>query len=125
VLVLFADAEASTYELTLFFAAAGLVLSCIVSFATCLRRNTLLLVLFTAPFVGLTFVIVSHRPNDIFLIGLLAVYFVTLISNALEPHIFLKRGVVVFAAFALSILLMGAAFAFAPPGDERRADSID
>ena len=123
--ILFSDAKLDANALTLFFAAAGLCLSFLLSIAVCMRRSTFLTILFTLPFVFLAFVLVIHQPDIRFLLGLIAVYLTLLISNSLYPNDFIKRGVAVFPAFALAMVVMGVTFILAPPENYRREGQID
>ncbi|MCL2228027.1 MAG: transglutaminase-like domain-containing protein [Oscillospiraceae bacterium] len=124
VTVLFPDAEAYAYELTLFFTAAGVALSFLLSVAICLRRSALLTILFTVPIVALTFVIIFNYSEPLFLMGLLAVYLTIIISNGLSPDSFVNRSFAVFPAFLMALILMGATFVASPPGDYSRGDAI-
>ena len=111
---LFPDAVGAAYELTLFFAAAGAALSLLLSVAVCLRRSTLLTVLFTAPLVFLTFVIIFTQPDLMYIMGLVAVYLTMLFSNALFPDDFRKRALAVFPALVMAAVLMGSASILTP-----------
>jgi len=122
--VIFPETEPYNYPLTLFFALAGIMLSFLLSLSICMRRNTPLTILFTAPIVFLTFVIVFNRADTIFLIGLLAVYFTMLISNGLSADNFEHRGSNSFPAFLFTVLLMSITLALAPPGEHDRGDVI-
>ena len=123
--ILYIDAKASVYELTLFFAAAGVILAFLVAVAVCLRRSSFLAVFTTAPIVFISFVLLNCQPDTRFLFGLLAVYFTLLISSALHPDDFQKRGRAVFPSLALALLLLGAAYLAAPPGGHKREVRMD
>jgi len=123
--VLFSESEAYAYDLTLFFAALGIVLAFLLSFAISLQRSTFLTILFTAPIVCSTFVLVFIQPEPWFLLGLLAVYLTLLISSGLQPDDFVKRGLLIFPALALSFVLMGAAYLVTPPGNFTRGENMD
>jgi len=124
VAALYPDADASEFELTLFFAAAGMALSLLLSVAVCLRRSTLLAVLFTAPLVFLTFVIVFTQPDLVYTVGLVAVYLTMLFSNSMFPEDYRKRALAVFPALGLAAVLMGCAYVLTPAEDYRRDNLI-
>jgi len=120
VTVLYPGAEATPYAQTFFFATAGLVLSLLLAAAICLRRSTLLTVLFTAPIVFLSFVVVFNKSDTIYLVGLVGVYFTMLFSSALFPDDYHRRAVAIFPSLAVVLLLMGLTYMFAPPQDYSR-----
>jgi len=124
VTVLYPGSEATPYAQTFFFAAAGVVLSLLLAAAICLRRSTLLTVLFTAPLVFLSFVVVFNKSDTIYLVGLVGVYFTMLFSSALFPDDFHKRSVAIFPSLAVVLLLMGITYVFAPPQDYSRDSFI-
>ena len=113
--ILFQDAFANADELTFFFAAAGVALSILLSVAICFRRSAFLTIIFTVPIVLLSFVIIFHQPETWFIIGLLAVYLTLLMSSALHPDDYQKRGRAVLPAFGFALLLIGLAYLIAPP----------
>jgi len=115
--VLFPDAAASVYEQTLFFAFFGVLLSMLLSVSISLKRSVFLTVLFTLPFVFLTFVAVYYPAELMFLLGLLAVYLTQLFSNSLYPYDFVRRGLAVFPALALALALIGVSFIAASTED--------
>jgi len=122
--ILFSDAKATAYELTDFFAVFGIAVAFLLSVAICLRRSTFLTVLFTAPFVFLTFVLVFFPPEPIFLFCLIAVYLTLLFSNGFYPDDYAKRGTAVFPALALAAVLMSIALFLAPPDKYNREETI-
>ena len=122
---LFPEAELDAHSLTIFFAAAGICLEFLLSFAICVRRSTPLTILFTAPIVSLTFVLTTHQPNRWFLLGLLAVYLTSLLSGAVYPDDFQKRGLAVFPALALSMLFLSITYVIAPADRDMRGALID
>jgi len=122
--VIFPETEDYGYGLTLFFSLAGMMLAFLLSLSICMQRSTPLTILFTAPIVFLTFVIIFNQANIIFLLGLLAVYFTILISNGLSADEFALRGINTFPAFLFTALLMTITFIIAPPGDHERGDVI-
>ena len=122
--VLFADAQAYDYELTMFFTAVGVALAFLLSIAICLRRSALLTALFTAPIAALSFVLIFNYSAPIFLLGLLLIYFTMLISNGLSPDSFAQRGISVFTAFLLAAILMSIVYVIAPPGEHYRGQTI-
>ena len=120
VTVLFPDAAEEFFEQTLFFAVAGAAQSLLLSAAICLRRSALLTVLFTAPLVFLTFVIIFTQPDLVYIVGLVAVYLTMLFSNAFFPDDFRKRSLAIFPALALAAVLMGCAYLLTPPEGHSR-----
>jgi hypothetical protein len=120
--VFFPDAEPSAYGLTLFFAAAGVILAFLLSFAVCLKRSALLAVILTAPIVCLTFVLVNTIPNIWFLVGLLAVYLTLLINRTMDTT---KKGQTIFTSLFLALLLLGTAYIVASPTNHRRDERIN
>ena len=123
--IIFAGAGASEYEQTLFFTAAGIMLTFLLTIAVCLRRSSLLTVLITAPIVFINFILFHSQPNFWYLIGLLAVYLTLLISSSLHSDDFRKRGRAFFPSLALALLLLGSAYLLAPPDNYRREVSVD
>ena len=126
--ILFPGAKASDYEVTLFFAIAGVVLAFFLTAAICLRRSSFFVVFLTSPIVFVTFVLLHSQPDVGFLIGLLAVYLTLLISGALHPDDYTKRGKTIFPALALALLLLGLTYVVASPEGykrEIRLNSID
>ena len=122
--VLFPEAEDYSEYLTIFLIAAGVFQSFLLSIAVCIKRSTVLTILFTAPFVIITFVLVFNSSHPIFLVGLLAIYLTMLISSGIEPDSFEKRSAAVYPAFLLVAVVMGIGAVIAPPGDRARADFI-
>jgi len=118
--VLFPGASATEHEQTVFFAIAGVLLSFPLSFSVCLRRSVYLTVLLTAPIVFLTFVLIFNHADKLYLLGLLAVYLTMLFSNSLYPDSFIKRGLAIFPALALSMLVLGTAYIITPPESYNR-----
>ena len=123
--VIFAKASASSRELTLFFAIAGVALTFLVSASVCLQRSAFLTVFYTAPLVFLTVVLVETQADVRFFLGLMAVYLTLAISSSLHPDNFLKRGTSLFPALALSAILLVAAYLVAPPDSYRRGGLLD
>ena len=122
--ILFAGAEATMREQTLFFTIFGIIVAFLLSIAICLRRSAFLTILFTAPIVFLTFVIVFNQSEPIYLLGLLAVYLTMLFSNGFFPDDFSKRSKAVFPALAIALVFMGIAYVLAPPESYNREDNI-
>jgi len=118
--ILFSGAKASQYEQTVFFAMTGVFLSLLLSLSICLRRSVNLTILFTLPIVFLTFVLIFNQADNLYLIGLLAVYLTMLFSNSLYPDSYVKRGLAVFPALALALLVMGAAYLITPQDSYNR-----
>ena len=126
--VVFPDASATQYELTLFFITIGIILAFFLSVSICLQRSAFHTIVFTAPFVFLTVVLIETTPDNIYLLGLLAVYLTLLISSSMHPYNFVKAGSSVFTALALSVVLLGAVYLLAPPSRYVRggfADNFD
>ena len=123
--VLFPDATQDTHSITLFFAAAGVFVACLLTIAICIRRSTFLTVLFTLPFVFLTFVLTSYQPNFRLLLELLSVYLTVLISSSLYPNDFIKRGLAVFPSLAISIVLLAVTYLLTMTGGDRRGELIN
>ena len=123
--VFFPGAIASSYDVTLFFAAAGIVLAFLLSSSICVLRNAFLTISFTIPFVFLTIVLIETASDVRYLVGLFAVYFTLIISSSLHPYDFMKRGASILPALALSIILLAAAYLAAPPGSYKRSGFIN
>jgi len=126
--ILFPDAKESAYNITLFFAAAGIFLAFLLTIAVCLRRSAFLAVFITVPIVFVTFILIHSQPDYLFLAGLIAVYLTLLISGALHSDDFKKRGEAIFPSLALALVLMGLTYLIAPPEGykrELRMESID
>ena len=120
--VLFPGAEASAYELTLFFAAAGTVLAFLLSVAVFLRSSASLTISFTAPPVSLTLILIEHHSDFYFLLGLIAVYLTLIISSALHPDDVVKSGRAIIFALFITAMIMGVAYLAAPPDSQRRGE---
>jgi len=118
--VQFPEAESFTGNPTVFLAAAGIAVTFLLAFAICLRRSTFLVIMTTAPIVFLTFVITDTLADTIYIFGLIAVYLTLLISSALNPDDFLKRGLTFAPVFFLSMLLMGVTYLVASPNSNNR-----
>ena len=123
--VVFPNARASTHEMTLFFAFFGVALIFLLSASVCIHRSAFLSVLYTAPFVLLTVVLIESVPDVRFLLGLLTVYMTLAISSSLHPVNSLERGTGVFPALALSFVLLVAAYIVSPPNSYRRSGFLD
>ena len=122
--VLFSGSGVYEYDQTVFFAAAGIILSFVLSAAICLRRSTYLTIVITAPILFLTFVLVSHPSDAMYLFGMLAVYLTMLISNSIFPDDFRKRDLAIFPALSLALILMGATYYVASPESYDREDYV-
>jgi len=109
---------------TVFFAAAGMVLTFLLAFAICMRRSLLLTILFTTPIVFLTFIITDYQPDIFYLIGLIAVYLTLLISSAFSPDDFFRRGFLFLPVFAVATVLIILAYMIAPHGTYVRSTQI-
>ena len=118
--ILFEDVNAYPYDQTHFFAAAGVALAFLLSIAISLRRSAFLMLLFTIPIISLSFILVTHQPDYRYLLCLLAVFFTLLLSGAIHPDDFSKRGTAVFPALLLAAALMGFSFFMAQPDNFSR-----
>ena len=123
--VFFQDAGASVDEYTVFFAAAGVALACLLYVSICLWRNSYMVVLLTAPLIFLTFILIFHQPSPWFLVGLLAVYLTLIINNAIYPDDKSKKSRGIIASVSLSALLLGAAFFAVSPENYKRGSTIN
>jgi len=112
--VLFANAESTISQQTIFYSFAGILLTFPVSFAICIKRSLLLTVLFSAPIVFLAFVHQYSPPHPIFLVGLLAVYITVLFNNSIIFPGFIEKRHVVFISIILAVILSGVAYIIAP-----------
>ena len=121
---LFRGSIATSYEITIFFAAFGGILAFLLAIAICMKRSTFLTVIMTIPFIFLTFLIIEFEPNLWFLFGVLAVYLTVLISSSAFHDDYAKRGLVVFPALLAALTLIGAAYLVAPPESGGRADTL-
>jgi len=119
--VFFSGAVEARVASNQFFSAAGVALACLLSLAVCLRRSAALTAFFTAPIVFLTFILVETRPDDPYLIGLLAVYLTMLICSSLQPNDFIKRIKAVFPSLLAASLVLGTAYLLAQPGNFSRS----
>ena len=124
VTVLFPEYSEFSDEMTFFIAAAGVMVILQLAYAVCIRRSVFLTALSTVPFVFLTFVITNMQADFIYLLGLIAIYLALLISSAVNPDDFTKRGLFLIPAFILSVFLMIFAYAFAPAENYSREDHV-
>ncbi|MCL2125251.1 MAG: transglutaminase domain-containing protein [Oscillospiraceae bacterium] len=123
--VFFPDTEAAANELMLFFVALGVFIAFLLAVSICLRKSPLLTIIFSAPIVFLTFVLVETEPDSKFVLGLLAVYLTLLICSCMHPDDYIKRGKAAIPILALSIVILGAAFFVAPPAKYSRGEMIN
>jgi len=123
--LLYPGMEATVEELTVFFAAAGVGLACLLYVAICLWRSSFTVVLVTAPLVFLTFVLVYVSPNPVFLVGLLGVYIALLITNAMNSGGRIKPWVAMLTGVGLSLAVLIAAFFLMPPDNYSRDKRLD
>jgi len=112
--VLFPESSTSVDEAMLFFAVAGVAVTFLLAYSICLRRSVFCTIISTAPIVFLTFVITDYQADLFFLIGLIAVYLTILVSSALNPDDYQKRGLTLIPAFLVTMVFMFIAFLFAP-----------
>ncbi|MCL2079993.1 MAG: transglutaminase-like domain-containing protein [Oscillospiraceae bacterium] len=120
--ILFNDYAAHKTAPTLFFAAAGSVLTYLLVFAISLRRSVFLTILTTLPIASLSFVLISTRPDNIYILGLIAIYVTLLISGAINPDDYMKRALAFIPSFVLSVIFIGFIYLAAPPGTYERYD---
>ena len=121
---LFPEATPGASAQSYFFAAAGVCLAFPLSFSICLRRSALLVIVITIPLVLLTFVLTIYQPNLWYILGLLAVILTLMISGAMHPDDFEKRGAAVFPALALALVLLVATYILTMTDNSRRGDLI-
>lgn len=112
--VLFQGASATANEVTLFFAAGGIVLAFLLTISVCLWRSAAFTCFLTIPIAVISVMILDFSSNPWFLIGLTAVYLTMIVSSTLYPDDFTKRGMAVFPALAFTVLLLAAAYLAAP-----------
>jgi len=122
--VLFLEAKDVMDEPTAFIAAAGYVVTILVSVAICLRRSIFITALITAPVVFLTFIITDMQADIIYLFGLIAVYLTLLASSTLAPDDYRKRGVLTIPAFAITLVFMFLVYFLTPYTNYTRSDNI-
>ena len=122
--VFFENAVENDYDLTLFFAALGVVLIIFLSIAICLRRSASVTALLTAPLVIPTLILLEYPPDYWYIIGLLAVYFTMMLCSAAHPDNYIRRGNAVFPILALSIPLLALAYYLIPTEDYDQNDLI-
>ncbi|MDR2571957.1 MAG: transglutaminase-like domain-containing protein [Oscillospiraceae bacterium] len=120
----FAETEISANEPTVFFALAGVAMMFLLAFSICLRRSVFFTILFTVPIVFLTFVITDFRADIIYLFGLIAVYLTLLISSALYPDDFNKRGAIFIPSFVAAMVFMLFVYLLVPHGTYTRDERI-
>ena len=123
--VIFPDAYASQYELTLFFTVMGIILAYLLSISVCLQHSAYLTISFTVPIVSLTVVLIESTPDIRCFIGLLAVYLTLILSGSMHPDNFIKRGRDVSPALALALIILGVAYLIASPNNYKRGANID
>lgn len=124
VTVLFPEAGEMAGQPTIFIAAAGVAVALLLAVAICLRRNAFFTILFTAPFIFLTFIITSYQADLIYLFGIIAVYLTLFISSAYSPDDFIKRGLTVIPAFAIAVGILFFTHLIAPHGDYVRREPV-
>jgi hypothetical protein len=112
--ILFEGTGAAGFSSTVFFAAAGLLLSIPLSAAVCLRRSLPIMVLLTAPLLISTFLLFNTRADVRFLLLLLVSCFALLINGSLLAAGRNFSGRTAFPAILLSIVLLTTAGLFAP-----------
>ena len=122
--VFFPDYKGFSEHTTVFFSAISITVILLLAFSVCVRRSVFLTVLSTAPIVFLTFVITDLQADIIYLLGLIAVYLTLLISSAINPDNFVKRGLVLIPAFVFAFILMAITYRITPPEDYSREEQV-
>ena len=122
--VIFPGSNANVYAVTLFFTIAGISLTFLLSIAICLRRSASLTAFFTVPPVFLTFILTETRPDDRFLLGLVAVILALILSSALHPDDFIKRGTAVFPALVITAIILSVTYFTAHPDNHMRSGRV-
>ena len=123
--VVFSGAEASQNEVASFLLIAGIVLVFLLGISICLRRSAILTIVFTIPIIFLTIVLKESRPNDEYVLGLIAIYLTMILSDSMRQDSFddMRKGI--FSAFSLAILILITTYFIAPPGSQSRSSFID
>jgi len=128
VAVLFPESEtiSGTFDRDLFafITIMGAVITLFLAFSICLRRSLFTTIAITAPIIFLTFVITDLVADLIFLYGLIAVYLTLLISSAVSPEDYFKRGLRFLPSFAVAVVIMIIAYMFAPYNTYSREEQI-
>jgi len=118
VTVLFSESETLSASLENdvfeFIAIAGIVITLLLSYSICLRRSVFTTIVVTAPIVFLTFIITDLQASTMYLFGLIAVYLTLLISSAISPDDYLKRGLRFVPALIMAVVIMVVAYFVAP-----------
>jgi len=122
--ILFAEAEARSGELILFWAALGSIIIYLLTLTICLKRSALFSFIITLPFVLLSLVLVDYLPNPVFLVSLLIIYLGLLVNRVLYPNDSVRRSLSVLPSLALVLLLMGTAYLIALPDNYSRNELI-
>ncbi|MDR2589387.1 MAG: transglutaminase-like domain-containing protein [Oscillospiraceae bacterium] len=107
--------QSSFIDPTTFLLIIGIGTTVLLAFAICVRRSTLLTVLFTLPIMLLTFIITDTTADVIYIFGVIAIYLTILISGSFNPDDFRKRSMVFLPVLLLSILFMSLTFFLASP----------
>ncbi|MDR2598979.1 MAG: transglutaminase-like domain-containing protein [Oscillospiraceae bacterium] len=98
-----------------FFSIGGIISTVMLSYAICVRRSTLLTILFTFPILILTVVITDTTADVFYIFGIIAVYLTVLISGAFNPDDFRKRSLVFIPVLLLTALFMSFTFFLTSP----------
>jgi len=122
--VFFPDYDEFSDHATVFFTAISGLVILLLAFSVCIRRSVFLTALSTAPIVFLTFVITDLQADVFYLLGLIAVYLTLLISSAINPGNFVKRGLVMIPAFVLAFLLIAVTYRITPPDNYSREEQV-
>ena len=107
-----------------FIVTVGIIVTFLLGYSICLRRSVFINIVFTAPFVFLTFVVTDLYSDMIYLFGLIAVYLAILFSSLISPDDFKKRGIVLLPSFAVAVIFMMIAYILAPSGSYSRDEGI-
>ena len=116
--IIFEDSGIAGFNSTIFFAAAGLVLTIPLSAAVCLRRSLPIMLIFTIPILLSTFMLFNTRADMRFLLLSLGACLALLINGSFIAAGQDFRGRAAFPAILLSIVLLTTAGFFAPHHEE-------
>jgi len=111
-------------DLLAFFATTGSVIILLLAFSICLRRSVFITIAVTAPIIFLTFIITNLQADLLYLLGLIAVYLTLLVSSAVSPDDYNKRGLRFLPSFAIAIVIMTITYLFASVGSYSREEQI-
>jgi len=121
---LYEDAEELADASSTFLMAAGISITLLLAYSICLRRSVFSTILITAPIVFLTFIITDLQANIFYLFGVISVYLTLLVSSCINPDDFIKRGLIIFPSFVVSMAIMLGTYLITPPGNYAREEQI-